>query len=89
MFIKELWKLIKDVLALLDCDVKKLEDQVFPTIIEEDDNYDVTLSYTTCTSRPNKKSDANDRKAKNIQISESLDKYPSLPESVLVLPYTR
>jgi hypothetical protein len=85
----ELWKLIKDVLALLDCDVKKLEDQVFPTIIEEDDNYDVTLSYTTCTSRPNKKSDANDRKAKNIQISESLDKYPSLPESVLVLPYTR
>jgi hypothetical protein len=69
----ELWKLIKYVLALLDCDVKKLEDQVFPTIIEEDDNYDATLSDTICTSRPNKKTDANDRKAKNIQRNESLN----------------
>ena len=25
----ELWKLIKDVLRLLDCDIQKLEDQIF------------------------------------------------------------
>jgi hypothetical protein len=34
----EVWNLIKDVLRLLDCDVKKLEDQVFPTIIDDDDD---------------------------------------------------
>jgi hypothetical protein len=43
------------------------------------------LSDTICLSRSNKKNDANDRKAKNIQRNESLDKYPSLPQSVLVL----
>ena len=33
----ELWKLIKDVLTLLDYDIQKLEDQIFPTIIEDND----------------------------------------------------
>ena len=80
----ELWKLIKDVLRLLDYDIQKLEDQIVPSITE-DDNYDATLSNTICTA--NKKNDANDndRKAKNIQRNESLDKYRSLPQKVLVL----
>ena len=84
----ELWKLIKDVLRLLDCDIQKLEDQVFPTIIEDDDNYNApTLSDTICTSSTNKKSDINDscRKAKNNQRNESLDKYRSSPQSALML----
>lgn len=81
----ELWKLIKDVLRLLNCDVQRLEDQIFPMEIGEEDNYDAMLSDTICLSSPNKKNDANDRKAKNIQINESLNKYPSLPKSVLVL----
>jgi DNA polymerase I len=43
----ELWKLIKEVLRLLNCDIQKLEDQIFPTIIEEeDDNNDATSSNT-------------------------------------------
>ena len=76
----ELWKLLRDVLRLLDCDVQKLEDQIFPRIIEEDsDNYDATLSNSICNSNVNKKNDANDRKAKkNIPRNESLDKYRSL-----------
>ena len=85
----ELWKLIKDVLRLLDHDIQKLEEQVFPTIIEEeDDNYDATLSNTICNIRANKKNDVNDndKKAKkNIQRNESLDKYRSLPQRALVL----
>ena len=39
----ELWKLLRDILRLLDCDVQDLEDQIFPTIIGEDgDNCDTT-----------------------------------------------
>lgn len=82
----ELWKLLRDVLRLLDCDVQKLEDQIFPTIIEDNDNYDATLSNSICNSNANKKNDANDRKAKkNIPRNESLDKYRSLRQRVLVL----
>ena len=65
--------------------MQRLEDQIFPTGIGEEDNYDAMLSDTICLSRSNKKNDANDRKAKNIQRNESLDKYPSLSQSVLVL----
>jgi DNA polymerase elongation subunit (family B) len=39
----ELWKIIKEVLRLLDYDIQKLEDQIFPTIIEEDDNCDTVI----------------------------------------------
>jgi DNA polymerase elongation subunit (family B) len=76
----ELWKLIKEVLRLLDYDIKKLEDQIFPTIIEEDDIYDATLSNTIHNSRTSKKNGAidNDRKEKkNTQRNEPLDKYRS------------
>jgi hypothetical protein len=83
----ELWKLIKEVLRLLDYDIQKLEDQIFPTITEEDDNCDTTLSNTINNSRASTKNDANNnRKAKNIQRNESLDKYQSLSQRVLVLP---
>jgi len=51
----ELWKLIKEVLRLLDYDIQKLEDQIFPTIIEEDDNCDTTLSNTINNSRASTK----------------------------------
>jgi len=83
----ELGKLIKEVLRLLDYDIQKLEDQIFPTITEEDDNCDTTLSNTINNSRASTKNDANNnRKAKNIQRNESLDKYQSLSQRVLVLP---
>jgi DNA polymerase, archaea type len=77
----ELWKLIKDILRLLDCDIQKLEDQIFPTTIEDDNDDDVTLSGTIYTSRVNKRNDINndDKNANNIQRNESLDKYRSLP----------
>ena len=82
----ELWKLIKEVLRLLDYDIQKLEDQIFPTIIEEDDNCDTTLSNTINNSRASTKNDANNnREAKNIQRNESLDKYQSLSQRLLVL----
>ena len=32
----ELWKLIKAVLRLLDCDVQNLEEQIIPIMIEDD-----------------------------------------------------
>ena len=73
----------------MDYDIQKLEDQIFPTIIEEDDNYDATLSNTIQNSKASKKNDDandNDRQAKkNIQRNESLDNYRSLPQRVLVL----
>jgi hypothetical protein len=76
----ELWKLIKDVLRLLDHDIQKLEDQIFLTTIEDDNNDDVTLFGTIYTSRVNKRNDINnyDKNANNIQRNESLDKYRSL-----------
>ena len=45
----ELWKLIKDVLRLLDCDVQCLEEQIFPTIIDgnvHDDNTTLSSTYS-------------------------------------------
>jgi hypothetical protein len=84
----ELWKLLKDVLRLLDCDVQKLEDQIFPAIIaEEDDNDDMTPFDTIYTSKLNKKNDINNnnRKPNNIQRNESLDKYQSLARTLVVL----
>ncbi|MGA9843929.1 MAG: DNA polymerase domain-containing protein, partial [Nitrososphaeraceae archaeon] len=82
----ELWKLLKIVLQLLDCDIQKLEDQIFPTNIE-DDNNDLTAFGTFFSSKAYKKNDANinDRKANNIQRNESLDKYRSLIRSLLVI----
>jgi hypothetical protein len=52
----ELWKLVKEVLRLLDYDIQKLEEQIFPTIIEDDD---VTVFDTINTNRVNKKNDIN------------------------------
>jgi DNA polymerase, archaea type len=73
----ELWKLLKEVLRLLDCDIQRLEHQIFPIIIAEDDNDGVISFGTTCASRANKKNDINNnnRKTNNIQRNESLDKY--------------
>ena len=75
----ELWKLIKDVLRLLNCDVQKLEEQIFPTIIEDG----TTVSGTIYTSRANRRNsiDNDYRKANNIQRNESLDKYRSMTKA--------
>jgi hypothetical protein len=79
----ELWKLIKDVLRLLDCDVQTLEEKIFLTIIEDG----MTLSSNIYTGGVKKKSNINNNaiKASNIQKNESLDKFGSLPQSLLVL----
>lgn len=72
----ELWKLVKEVLRLLGCNRQKLEQQIFPTFIEDDD---VTVLDTIYTSTASKKNDINNnnRKANNIQRNESLAKYQS------------
>jgi hypothetical protein len=82
----ELWKLLRDVLRLLDCDVQELEHQISPTIIE-DYSCDVMLSGTHYSSTANKGNDINnnDKKLNNIQRNESLDKYRSLPQSLVML----
>jgi hypothetical protein len=53
----ELRKLIKDILRLLDCNVQKLEDKIFLTDIEDDNNgYDMIISgtmYATIERRTN------------------------------------
>jgi DNA polymerase, archaea type len=79
----ELWNLIKDVLILLDCDVQKLQVQIFPTTIED---Y-VTFSDTIFTGRANKKSNIsnNARKTSNIQRNDSLDNYRCLYECLIRL----
>ena len=86
----ELWKLIKGVLRLLDYDIQKLEDQIFPTIIE-DDIYDTTLSNSILKNNASKKNDAtdNDRKANNIQRNDkqysiSIITYSAKPPSVMI-----
>ena len=69
----ELWKLLRDILRLLDCDVQDLEDQIFPTIIGEDgDNCRYNVSNTINNSRASNKYDTNnnDRKAKNIKRND-------------------
>lgn len=79
----ELWKLLKEVLRLLDYDIQKLEGQIFLTDI---DNDHVTLSSTIHSSRANKRNDINNNYKKannNIQRNESLDKYRLLPKNFL------
>jgi len=71
----ELWKLVKEVLRLLNCDVQKLEGQIFQTAIEEDN---ITAFGTIHTSRTNKRNYINYRKDNNIERNESLAKYQSL-----------
>jgi hypothetical protein len=70
----------------LDCDVQELEHQISPTIIE-DYSCDVMLSGTHYSSTANKGNDINnnDKKLNNIQRNESLDKYRSLPQSLVML----
>jgi hypothetical protein len=71
----ELWKLIKDVLRLLDCDIKELESRIFPKIVE-DDGCGVALSGISHTNKANKGNNTNNyKKLNNIQRNESLDKY--------------
>ena len=79
----ELWKLIKDVLRLLTCDTQKLEEQIFPAIIEDG----TTVSGAIYTSRANRRNsiDNDYRKANNIQRNESLDKYQSM---MWLMPYS-
>jgi hypothetical protein len=77
----ELWKLIKEVLRLLDYDIQKLEDQIFPTIIEDEE----MISGNAYANSINKKRDVNNRrKANNIQRDESLAKYQSSFQILLV-----
>jgi hypothetical protein len=42
----ELWKLIKEVLRLLNCDIQKLEEQIFLTEVKDDDVSIVDGIYT-------------------------------------------
>jgi hypothetical protein len=88
----ELWKLIKEVLRLLDYDIQKLEDQIFPSIIAgEVDDYDITAFDTVYTNNTNKKNNINDNRqaTNNIQRNESLDKYRSLLQILLMLALPR
>jgi hypothetical protein len=58
--------------------MQKLEDQIFPTIIEDDNNYNATtLSDTIYASRTNKKNDINNNINRKANRNESLDKYQS------------
>jgi DNA polymerase I len=79
----ELWKLIKDVLGLLNCDTQKLEDQIFPTIIDDD----TMVSGAIYSSRANRRNNINNdcRKANNTQTNESLDKYQSMTKGLLLI----
>jgi len=78
--------LIKDILRLLDCDIQRLEDQIFTTFIE-DGGCDVMLTGTHYSNTANNRNDINnkDKKSNNIQRNESLDKYRSLPQSLVML----
>ena len=81
----ELWNLIKDVLRLLNCDVQKLEEQVFPTISEDA----TMMSNTIYTSKADRRNNIhnNYRKANNIQRNESLDKYGSITKGLLLIAW--
>ena len=63
--------------------MQKLEEKIFLMIIEDG----MTLSSNIYTGGVKKKSniDNNAIKASNIQRNESLDKFGSLPQSLLVL----
>ncbi|MGA7977249.1 MAG: hypothetical protein WB975_08440 [Nitrososphaeraceae archaeon] len=79
----ELWKLIKDVLRLLDCDMQNLEEEIFRMATEDENTIDdATLYGIVYTSMANKRHDI---KANNIQRNESLDKYRSIHQSLIVL----
>jgi DNA polymerase, archaea type len=79
----ELWKLMKDVLRLLNCDTQKLEEQIFPTTIDDD----TMVSGTVYTSRANRRNNINNDciKANNTQTNESLDKYRSMTKGLLLI----
>ncbi|HEY7080147.1 MAG TPA: DNA polymerase domain-containing protein [Nitrososphaeraceae archaeon] len=79
----ELWKLVKEILRLLDCDIQKLEKEIFLLDVEEDS--DLTTLGTVYPNKVDKKNAMNDRKAKHMQRNDSLDKYRSLHQSVSVL----
>ena len=54
----ELWKLIKDVLRLLDCDMQKLQEEIFRMATEDENTIDdATLYGIVYTSMANKRHD--------------------------------
>lgn len=73
----ELWKLVQEVLRLLDCDIQKLEDQIFPTTIQVDD---ILVTDIVHSSRVDNKNYINHSRSNNIQRNESLTKYQSSPK---------
>jgi DNA polymerase I len=78
----ELWNIVKEVLRLLDCDIQKLEEQIFPIAIEDD----VLVAFgPALTSRAHRKSNINnnDRKVSNIERDDSLDNYRLLPSRTI------
>ena len=77
--------MIKEVLRLLDCDVQKLEDQTFLTCIGEEEDEGIAAFDTIYSSKANKKNEFNNNKANNIERNESLDKYRSLLQNLIVL----
>ena len=73
------------VLKLLECDTQNLENQIFPQGIEE--YSDLAGLDTIFINKAKKKSAIDDRKIKDIQRNESLDKYRySLLSQILVFP---
>ena len=79
----ELWNLLKEILRLLDCDIQKLENEIFQPVIEE--YSEVTTFGNIYINKGNKKNAIDHKKAKDIQRNESLDKYRSLPRIVLAV----
>jgi DNA polymerase I len=76
----ELWKLVRDVLCLLNCNMQELEDEIFPTIAEDDKSGQNTTGHGNAYSSNvwKRNHNKNNAKANNIQSNESLDKYQLL-----------
>jgi hypothetical protein len=81
----ELWNIVKEVVRLLDCDVQKLENRIFPQGIEECS--DIIANDPIYNTTAYKKNVIRNRKANYIQRNESLDKHRSLSQTFVVLRY--
>lgn len=82
----ELWKLVREVLHLLNCDTQELEDEIFPMITEDCVNGQNMTDFGTSYSSKayNKNYNKNDARANNVRKNESLDEYQSMTEISVV-----
>jgi DNA polymerase elongation subunit (family B) len=74
---EELWKLVKEILALQGYDIQKLEDEIFE--VENDTVYDTNLRLTERQQTNHKRSQS------NVQRNESLAKY-LLSSRIAIIP---